>query len=294
MPEASCPVTKSKFQSPAQLLRRYGLKAKKSLGQNFLVSLEIARKIVALSEIPEGSVVVELAAGLGTLTLALAERAGRVIAYELDERLLEVLQKENFLPEQVILRKGDILSLDYASLAQELGQRLILFGNLPYYLSSRLLYRLLEERKHLSLAVFMFQKEVAERLLAPPGNRNYGPLTVYLSLTAEVKRLLTLSKNHFYPPPEVSSCVLKIIFNDIYFDCETFLKKLLKVSFAKRRKKLITNLKALGVRREVLEEIFQELGLGLNVRAEQVPPSKFLALAKRLFENTSSKREGGF
>jgi 16S rRNA (adenine1518-N6/adenine1519-N6)-dimethyltransferase len=134
------------------------------LGQNFLQSPALAAEIIRRAKVTPSATVVELGVGLGTLTCALARAFKRVIGFEIDERLLEILEKEKFLPENVELRKGDILRLDYRALARELGEPLTLFGNLPYYLSSRLVFRLLEERAALSLAVFMFQKEVAEPL----------------------------------------------------------------------------------------------------------------------------------
>ena len=287
-PEASSPDTSPEFPGPARLLRRYGLRAKKSLGQNFLVDLNLARKIVSLADLPPEGVVVELGVGLGTLTLALAEKARRVIGYELDETLLEILKNEGFLPENVELRHGDILSLDYRALAQELGQRLLLFGNLPYYLSSRLLYKLFEEREAVEQAVFMFQKEVAERLTASPGSKTYGPLSVLLSLAADVDWLLTLSPAHFHPRPEVSSAVLKIRFHPEPLPHEETLKRLLKAAFANRRKKLAKNLQALGLSKKEAEEMLAEVGLKPEVRAEEVPPKTFLELAARISSKKGS------
>ncbi len=281
MPEVNFPVT-NKFKSPAYLLKKYGIKAKKGLGQNFLIDLKLAQKIVALANIPSKCPVVELGVGLGVLTLALAEKASHVIGYEIDEDLIRILRQENLLPPNVEIRKGDILKIDYLSLARELGKKLLLFGNLPYYLSSRLLYKLLEERNAWEFAVFMFQKEVAERLLAKPGSKDYGHLSAYLALTCKVERLLTLGPGNFYPPPEVYSTVVKIsvLREEIYQEKE--LQKLLKLAFSARRKKLLKNLGALGLPKDKLNRIFEELGLPSKVRAEEVEPEKFLALTQRL------------
>ncbi len=279
MPAVNSPVTSFKFPSPASLLKRYGLRAKKRLGQNFLLDLNLARKIVSLAELPGGRTVVELGVGLGVLTLTLAEKAPRVIGFEIDKDLLKLLKEENFLPSNVELRHGDILKLDYLDLSQELGQRLILFGNLPYYLSSRLLYKLLEERKAWEMAVFMFQKEVAERLLAEPGSKDYGQLTVYLALTCKIKKLLTLAPGNFYPQPEVYSTVVKLEVQKDILPHEKTLQKLLKFSFSSRRKKLVKNLKPLGIEPSRLLGIFEKLALPPQARAEEIPPEKFLALA---------------
>ncbi len=283
MPAATSPGTRDKPPTPASLLKRYGLKAKKGLGQHFLNDFSLARRIVQVSGLASGKTVVELGAGLGTLTLALAEKAARVIAFELDETLIQILEKEKFLPPNVELRRADILKLDYLALARELGQPFVLFGNLPYYLSSRLLYKLIEEREAFNWAVFMFQKEVAERLLAAPGTKDYGPLTVYLKLTAEVQRLMNLPPGCFYPAPEVHSTVVKITIKQRPpLPQEEALKKLLKIAFSSRRKKLVKNLTALGLKNEELKKILAALGLPENVRAEEIPPEKFLALAQHL------------
>ncbi len=282
MPEATSPNIKSDPLHPAALLRRYGLRARKRLGQNFLVSLDLARRIVALAELPPDSTVVELGVGLGLLTSALAERAQRVIGYEIDTNLLQVLKKEGLSPK-VELRRGDILSLDYRALAQELGGRLLLFGNLPYYLSSRLLYKLFEEREAVLWAVFMFQKEVAARLLAQPGSKDYGPLCILLSLRGKIRKLLDLSPNHFYPRPEVYSSVVKIEFDPTPLPHEERFKWLLKVAFANRRKKLLRNLLSTGLEKGLIEAAFKATGLSLNTRAEEVTPPQFLELLLRLY-----------
>ena len=281
MPEAKSQSIPSDFPHPARVLRRYGLRAKKGLGQNFLVNLDLARRIVDLAALPQGAKVVELGVGLGILTKALAERAARVIGYEIDQDLLQILREEG-LPPGVELRQGDILALDYHALAQELGERLILFGNLPYYLSSRLLYKLFEERQAINWAVFMFQKEVADRLLAGPGSKDYGPLSILLKLRARLTRLLVLSPAHFYPRPEVSSAVLKIEFDPSPLPQEEGLKHLLKVAFASRRKKFVRNLVNAGWPKKEVEDALQELGLSKEVRAEEIPPENFLKLTQRL------------
>jgi len=293
MPEASSPnIPRSEFPSPLTLLRKYGLRPRKSLGQNFLVNLSLAEKIVELSQVPRQATVVELGVGLGTLTYALAQRVRRVIGFELDEKLIKVLKAEGSLPENVELRAGDILKLDYRRLSAEIGHPLILFGNLPYYLSSRLTYKLLKEREALETAVFMFQKEVAERFVAKPGSKDYGQLSVLLGLMARVEWLLTLSPAHFYPRPEVSSAVLKLEFKPKRFAEEEQLFSLVKVAFAKRRKKLARNLTALGLSLTEAQDLLKEVGLSPDIRAEAVPPEGFLALAKALRAKALQRHQG--
>ncbi len=279
MPEAVSQSTLPRPPGPKELLRRHGLRARKSLGQHFLARLEIAQRIVELADLPRKETVVELGAGLGLLTFALAQYFPRVIAYELDEKLLEILRQETFLPPSVDLRPGDILRLDYRALREEIGTSLILFGNLPYYLSSRLLFRLYQEYRLFKACVFMFQREVAERLLAPPGSRTYGLLSVLTALLTEARRLFVLSPGHFYPPPEVSSAVVKLVFREVQVPDNLF--RVLKVAFSRRRKKLLRNLATVWPESR-LREIFRELSLSEDLRAEALAPEKYLNLALRL------------
>ncbi|MBX6423663.1 16S rRNA (adenine(1518)-N(6)/adenine(1519)-N(6))-dimethyltransferase RsmA [Thermosulfurimonas sp. F29] len=279
MPGPVFPDIPSKPPGPAELLRRHGLRPRKSLGQHFLRRPEAALRIVEAAALPPHETVVELGAGLGILTWALSLRFRRVIAYELDEKLLSVLRKENFLPSRVEIRRGDILRLDYAALRREVGRPLILFGNLPYYLSSRLLYRLYELHELFEAAVFMFQREVAERLLASPGGKNYGLLSVLTSLLTEARRLMLLSPGEFYPPPEVASAVVKLVFRREFLPEGIF--RLLKVAFSRRRKKLLRNLATVWPE-EAIREAFRDLGLAENIRAEAVGPEVYLELARRL------------
>lgn len=279
MPEVVSRDIPSRPPGPKELLRRHGLRARKSLGQHFLARPEVAHRIVELADLSGLKTVVELGAGLGLLTFALAQHFPRVIAYELDERLLEILEKEAFLPPRVELRRGDILRLDYRALREEIGAPLVLFGNLPYYLSSRLLFRLYQEHSSLRACVFMFQREVAERLLAPPGSKSYGLLSVLTALLTQARRLLVLSPGHFYPPPEVSSAVVRLVFREVR--CPKNLFRVLKVAFSRRRKKLLRNLATVWPEGP-LREIFRELALPEDLRAEALAPEKYLALAARL------------
>ena len=280
MPEASFLDIRAKPPGPKELLARHDLRPRKSLGQHFLARYEVAERIVELSGVDKEATVVELGAGLGILTHALAQRVRRVIAYEIDPQLMAILEREAFLPSNVEVRRGDILKLDYPELSREVGQRLVLFGNLPYYLSSRLLFELYERREAIALCVFMFQKEVVDRLLSPPGTKLYGILSVLTALLTEAKRLMNLSPAQFYPPPEVASAVIKLRFRDV--DCPFDLFRLIKTAFSRRRKKLIRNLSLLKIEPDLLEGIFRELDIPLDIRAEALPPEKYLLLARRL------------
>ncbi|HFB83954.1 MAG TPA: ribosomal RNA small subunit methyltransferase A [Thermodesulfatator sp.] len=269
--------------NPRKILQKYGLSPQKSLGQNFLVDVNLARRLVALSDLPPQATVIELGAGLGALTLALAEASERVIAYEIDKGLIKALKAEG-LPDNVCLRQGDILKLDWADLARELDQKLIIFGNLPYYLTSPLLFSLLKARKHLSFCTFMVQKEVADRLLASPGSRKYGLLSVFLGVWAEIRALMNLSPRCFWPPPKVSSTAIKITFRlpDRRPKDEQWFMTLVKGAFSQRRKILANALKSLGIPRQKTEAALISLGLPVNIRPEALSPTDFVNLSEKL------------
>ncbi|RUM89703.1 MAG: ribosomal RNA small subunit methyltransferase A [Thermodesulfatator sp.] len=277
MPEA--PFRTSPYPAPKEILTSLGLSARKSLGQHFLRHAETALRIVEKAGLPGEGPVVELGAGLGLLTWALAKHFPRVIAYELDERLLKILPRLYPWPEGVEFRQGDILRLDYAALSRELAGPLRIFGNLPYYLSSRLLFRLYQEASLFRVCVFMFQKEVADRLLAPPGSRSYGILSVLTALLTQAEKLLVLPPAEFFPVPEVASAVVKLTFKERRVPPELF--RLLKGAFRHRRKKLCRNLQELYPLRAV-KRALGELGLPEHIRAEAVAPETFLKLALRL------------
>ncbi len=291
MPEVLSHVTKvSKFHSPQNLLKKYGLKPRKSLGQNFLCSIPLAERIVELAKTPQDSTIVELGIGLGTLSFALAKKVKKVIGFELDKRLLEILRTESFLPENVELRQGNILHLDYQDLYREIGSPMILFGNLPYYLSSRLIYNLLEQREILNFAVFMFQKEVGLRFTAKPGSKDYGQLSVLLGLMSEVTWLLTLSPANFYPKPKVDSAVLKIKFRKKRLPEEDLLFQVVKASFFNRRKKLARNLTSLGLSFDEARDVLKKIGLSPDIRAEAVPKEGFLTLTRVIASKVEQSR----
>jgi 16S rRNA (adenine1518-N6/adenine1519-N6)-dimethyltransferase len=262
--------------------------AKSRLGQNFLRDQQAIQRIVAaLGDISARSVV-EIGPGKGAITDILAAKAGRLTAVELDRELAWTLQ-ERFLPDKgfpnVQICREDVLAFDFVSAAQGAEERLLVVGNLPYYITSPILLRLAEQSAAIDLAVLMVQREVADRIAAKPGCRDYGLLSVTLQLYGSIELLFALPPEAFVPPPEVHSAVFRWIFEPRFLELRveerpfiSFLKK----AFALKRKTLSNNLRAAGFDAKDVSRGYKLVGLDPLVRAEAVTveqlASLFLAL----------------
>jgi len=271
------------------LLKQYGLRPKKSLGQHFLWKPGIVEKIVDAAEIAENDVVVEIGPGLGILTAACARRAGLVIGVELDQQLFPVLEEVLCEYDNVRLVQGNALEVDFDELVAEFSSEprtpYKVLGNLPYYLSSSLLLRLLEGKFRAELFVFMLQREVAERLVARPGGKDYGSLSVVVQYYAEPELLFTVSRDAFYPPPQVASAVVRLrrrsqppveVEEALFF-------QVVRAAFRYRRKTLRNALLEAGLLEPgVLEEVFRKSGIEPSRRGESLSLAEFAALANAL------------
>ncbi len=269
------------------LLRRHGLRPRKALGQHFLVSETLRHKILEAAELQPGDRVLEIGAGVGTLTLLLLEKTEKVLAVEADRRLCAVLEelakavlKE---PVKLDLRCEDVRKLDLPALLQPPGWKVV--ANLPYYLSGPLLASLLELHPLLKLAVLTLQKEVAERILSSPGTPSYGGLSVLSALFAPARLVATAPPHCFYPPPEVHSAVVRLDFLPSPPASFPLLQKTVRAAFAHRRKSLRQGLaEALRLPPARVEEKLRAAGLDPSRRAEEMAPPEFLILAESLTE----------
>jgi len=201
--------------SPKVLLNAWNLRPKKKLGQHFLVDPSTAEMIVRRSRITSKDTVMEIGAGLGALTIPLAKIAGCVYAVETDPQLAQLLKTELLVHKlaNVEIIEKNILRVDIHSMAKKRRNRLIVMGNLPYNISSQVLVQLIETRDHVNRAILMFQKELARRITASPGNKDYGRLTVMLSYCAEIKSIAAIASSLFYPAPKIDSEVVEVNFN---------------------------------------------------------------------------------
>ncbi|HLA63249.1 MAG TPA: 16S rRNA (adenine(1518)-N(6)/adenine(1519)-N(6))-dimethyltransferase RsmA, partial [Rhodothermales bacterium] len=248
------------------------VRPKKRLGQHFLADPNVIRKIANALEAPPGAPVVEIGPGEGALTGPLLAHYPGLTALEVDDEAIAHLHAR--FPA-LDVRRGDVLNADWPALATEKGGKLWVLGNLPYYITSPILFALRDARAHLARAVVMIQREVAERIVAPPGSKTYGILSVQLQLLARPKLLFHVSRHVFVPKPDVESAVLALDFGDAPLDGmqeggavdSEALRRVVRAAFGQRRKALRNSLSAVAAEaRRPVPERFSGL------RPEQLAP----------------------
>ena len=271
--------------SPKTLLNAWNLRPKKKLGQHFLVDPSTSETIVRRSKITSSDTVVEIGAGLGALTIPLAKTARHVYAVEADSQLTQLLKTELLVHKlkNVDLIEKSILRVDIASLARKPHRQLIVIGNLPYNISSQVLIQLIHARSIVKRAILMFQKELARRITASPGSKEYGRLTVMLSYCAEIKSIATMAASLFYPSPKVDSEVVEINFNtsrQYPSHDESMLFQVIKAAFGTRRKTLKNALAASGLHidPQMARRALNSAGIDPTRRAETLNVSEFISL----------------
>ena len=277
------------YQKSRTLLKEQGLAASKRLGQNFLVHRHTAERIVDFAELESRDTVVEVGVGLGALTRPLAEAAGGVLGLEADSGIIRLHEKQQDLPDNVRLIHQDILKADFKELMRlSGGKRLKIIANLPYSISSPFLFTLIEQHDLIDSAVIMLQKEVALRLLARPGSKEYGVPTVMLATVAEVRMLMHVGPEEFHPRPKVDSAVIRLSFQPVperaaalgEFD-RKLLRTIVNSSFGQRRKTLLNGLSAAGLcSKDMLRECITKAEILPSVRAEQLTLEEFVRLAQ--------------
>ncbi|MCC5904667.1 MAG: ribosomal RNA small subunit methyltransferase A [Balneolaceae bacterium] len=247
-------------------------KTKKSLGQHFLKDGNMISKIVDAIPASPDDTVIEIGPGAGALTKLLSERFKNLSVIEIDGRMVEFL--EETFPGLEIIQK-DVLKFNWSDVNTE-GRQLHIIGNLPYYITSQILFSLLEKREHLTSALLMMQKEVAERIVAEPRSKEYGILSVQTKLMSTPEILFDVPPQVFSPPPRVNSSVLKLTFNKAPLAClDKNLKTVVRMAFNQRRKKLSNALKRLDAELPSGEFDF-------NLRAEALSPEMYEKLTARL------------
>lgn len=273
--------------SPGELLRRHGLSPRKSWGQNFLHEREIHYEIVAAAKAEPGRTVIEIGAGLGTLTAHLLATGARVEAIERDRDLCVVLRAELGASPRFVLHEADAVRFDYAAIAQALidaGQEPpAVVGNLPYQLTGMLLFALLDHNQLTGPWIVMVQREVADRLCAEPGSKRYGGVTAALSRVRKISRVCTVSRGCFLPPPRVDSAVVRLDprpspLGEVA-DPPEYLR-LVRTCFQRRRKTLANALAGVAANREQALRWIAAAELDPMIRPERLGPAQFAALQR--------------
>lgn len=271
------------FEETKMLLNQYGLKANKRLGQNFLINQEIIDEIVEKSNISKEDVIIEIGPGLGSLTKILLKNAKNVIAIELDSSMVDIL-KSRFLNENLQVIYGDILKVDLKELINdEMSVKVV--ANLPYYITTPILMKLLENRYNLKSITVMVQKEVGERLCSNPGSKEYGAITLTTQYYSTPQIIIDVTRDNFLPAPEVDSCVVKLDVLDtpkVELKNEKIFFELIRNGFNHRRKTISNSLSAGSVEKEKIISTLNKLNIDEKLRAEDLSIEDFARIANEI------------
>ena len=276
------------------ILKKYNISANKSLGQNFLINDSVVNKIVESAEITKNDLVIEIGPGLGNLTEFLLEKAGKVIAIELDQRMIEILNDRFSLYDNFELINEDVLKVDLNDLIRKNKNSEIktakIVANLPYYITTPIIMKLLEDKLDIETITVMVQKEVADRLIAIPGEKLSGAITYSVYYYATSENVTIVENNSFIPEPEVDSEVIKLTIRKnqlVNLLNEGHFFKLIKISFMQRRKTLINALVNGGIlkSKEDAKKLFDNLKMDYNTRGETLSIEKFAEISNYIVNN---------
>ena len=274
----------------SDLLRKHNFKFKKRFGQNFITDTNLLERIAEAGEISDKDIVLEIGPGAGTLTKVLAARAKQVIAVEIDNTLIPILKEQFASYKNITLVNEDALKVSFDDLVFKHfpeAKEYKIVANLPYYITTPLLFNALENSQHLTEMVVMVQKEVGERLQGSPGTKDYGALTLMANYYSKVEYMFTVSKKLFSPEPEVDSAIVKFKKHDqrpLKEKEEELFRKLVKATFSQRRKTFLNSIKNLDLPKEDVISLLIQSGYGEKVRGEELPIEIFLKLAKDFSE----------
>ena len=269
-------------------LRDLNIRPRKKLGQHFVVNPKILQKIIESSSLESEDVVVEIGAGLGSLTVPLAQRAKKVYAIELDPRLANELKKQWATNDQVEVIQADALQIDFTPWYEQWQRKMKVVANLPYEISSPMIFRFFEERNCFSLFVLMLQLEVARRIVARPGTKDYGPLSLWSQLYTRAHIAFSVAPQAFYPAPRVDSAVVRFEIlpqPSVEVEDERILQRIIRLAFTYRRKTLVNALRLGEFARfspEKICEALQSAGISPKSRGEALSLEQFRDLTRTL------------
>lgn len=281
------------LQETKYIMNKYHIKANKSLGQNFLINQEVVEAIVESSQISKEDLVIEIGPGLGTLTKYLLETARKVICIELDKKMIKILEDRFSLYENFTLINQDVLKVDLQELIEKEKQNkeiknVKIVANLPYYITTPIIMKLLEEQLDLESITVMIQKEVADRLIAIPGEKETGAITYSVYYYAQAQGILEVPNSSFIPEPEVTSKVIKLTIRKeppIEVKSKEVMFRIIKCAFMQRRKTLLNALVNTNVfkNKEQGVQILLALGIEINSRAEKLTLEDYARMTDLIF-----------
>ncbi len=272
------------------LMKKYNISANKNLGQNFLIDEDVILDSINAANIGKEDAVLEIGPGLGTLTKYLLERAGKVICIELDHRMISILKDRFFLYENFEIINEDVLKVDLKTLIQNNKKDNIknikIVANLPYYITTPIIMKLLEDMLDIQSITVMVQKEVANRLIAIPGDKDTGAITYTVYFYAEAQNVRIVEKTSFIPEPSVRSEVINLKIRKspiVQVQDKDLLFKLIKQAFMQRRKTLVNSISNSGlIQKDKLTKILQDLNIDSNIRAEKLTIRDFANIANQM------------
>lgn len=278
------------------IMKKYKIKANKSFGQNFLIKDEVVEAIVDSAEIKNEDLVIEIGPGLGTLTKYLLEKAGKVVCIELDKKMLDILNDRFSLYENFELINNDVLKVNLKELIEKEKKsgkikNVKVVANLPYYITTPIIMKLLEENLDIESITVMIQKEVADRLAAIPGEKETGAITYSVFYYCETEKVLIVPNDSFIPEPEVTSEVIKLKLRKVppvNVESKKVLFMIIKSAFIQRRKTLLNALSNSNVflNKEEGIEIFEKLNINQNIRAEELSLESFAQIATEIIDRS--------
>lgn len=279
-------------QNTIEVLQKYNFSFQKKFGQNFLIDTHVLDKIIQSANITEDDMVLEIGPGIGTMTQYLAQAAGKVIAVEIDKNLIPILEDTLSGYDNVCVINEDVLKLDLKKLADEEnnGKPVKVVANLPYYITTPIIMGLFENHIPATSITVMVQKEVAERMQAGPGGKDYGALSLAVQYYAEPYIVANVPPNCFMPRPNVGSAVIRLTRHTepkIVVKDEKFMFKLIRASFNQRRKTLqngINNSAELSISKDAVVEALRKMGLSESIRGEALTLAQFAELSDLLCE----------
>ena len=278
-----------------KILNKYNIRANKRYGQNFLIDDDILTGIVNVADIKKEDLVIEIGPGLGNLTKYLLESAGYVIAVEIDKKMIEILNDRFSKYKNFLLLNEDILKVNVDMIIEKVEKEsgvkyknIKVVANLPYYVTTPIIFKLLQDENKINEITIMVQKEVADRMVANVKSKDYGILTLMVKYLADADIKLEVKNTCFIPAPNVTSSVIKLIKDKKYtVSNEKMLFDLIHSSFAQRRKKMINSLVAtrfMNLDKSFIENIFKECNIDFNTRAEELSIEKYIQIVNNINE----------
>ena len=266
------------------ILKKYGLRANKKLGQNFLINEEIINQIIEKADVNKNDTIIEIGPGLGSLTAKLLENANKVIAIELDSNMSNILKERFCLYDNFELIENDVLKVNLNEIIEKY-ESVKVVANLPYYITTPIIMKLLEERLKLKSITVMVQKEVGERFCAVPNSKEYRAITISINYYTKPEIIIDVPKENFEPMPEVDSCVIKLDVRNVppvELKNEKDFFNLIKAGFSQRRKTINNSLASMGISKEKIKNVLEKLGIDSKLRAENLTMEQFADISNNM------------